>query len=1091
MAVFKSSNHAPSLSEIDLNESNDFTCQINTSGESVQAYKIQILSGRGDEVLVDGNANDGKGTNLTIPVKNKGILRVKSDAITDKSKLINGKDYQWGIRTYTAPIGSTAQPKTLVCNGFIVGSTQYVIWVDLNIDSLTIETPSSPDSSYLGGKWEFKDVANGVNASLEGNIKFKSDGVSYTQMVINKTNKSISYQVSGTKTQVYTQENGWVKDAYKTIEIENGQNIYAPLKVFIQTYAEKKSNAKYTDDQIKQKKIEAKDNINNLLQYDRYIEFKIAEENISTQILPFAKEYESNTVYPPVLNSSDGKYYVQRKKINWVEKELGREKRIIKIECEENFDYNFKDGTPFNIYLCSDKHTPNSVYVDPNDIIEPSNYIVIYESKTEYDAAKGDTENANDPTKGIIRNSSRKIMGYSSDTGEIRVSEPFDPVPVNGNYYRIFEYDMIEKKYTEKSGSVAQMIGGSPIENDLFKVYSNNWTGNNNYLANRIFIQPNINIKTDKTNFNEIVFDDGTRLDIKQIIDETTGEDITFEKLDNTQWLLKHKAFTLLKSSGDLYNNLLPKTNYSVYTDFMDSTPYNIFYARETPDLKITYTNLNQISTTIQESITNQVGYRDILFRTIWKYKNDSMPLQEVKYYQYRLYDEDRVLIGKSEELYSTELYGSNGNYKTILNWSFKGLESGKEKDRPRKYNIELVVVDQYGKEFKTSEDFYVYYFIEADVAPLMVSLDCDEKAIKVELATPAYVTSTNDGSYATVDEKDIQADYLDIPKGEVLNYTTIVSDEEKPIIISENMSLLTRFQIKGDFIQEIPSGGELEVIKFASKRYTDKENNIFVIDEYKFTIGSFTTFYVNSNNEFVKNENQFKMKWYKNDEILKCWDKNTLDYADLSFLWNDFLVPENIQSALQNKEDADLYIVQFSEADTKSLTKNNANSKLIQKFKETYADVTLKNGMRILLKETYNTSGEDISSKFLSSGIYKYNNKIWEADLSTEYIFVDNFNSLSNIGITLDDFGIPEDCIGEDGKIFYWYDGETDGNGNVIIDETTNEIATDYIWIENNHLNTKNIETLNKIWFILYFVSNNAVENQYTCILDIENPNK
>ena len=45
---------------------------------------------------------------------------------------------------------------------------------------------------------------------------------------------------------------------------------------------------------------------------------------------------------------------MKRKKINWVEKELGESKNITKIECEDSFEYNYKDGVYFDIYLCSD-----------------------------------------------------------------------------------------------------------------------------------------------------------------------------------------------------------------------------------------------------------------------------------------------------------------------------------------------------------------------------------------------------------------------------------------------------------------------------------------------------------------------------------------------------------------------------------------------------------------------------------------------------------------------------------------------------------------------------------------------------------------
>ena len=49
-----------------------------------------------------------------------------------QSNLKNGKDYQWGIRTYNTTKGYTKQPNTVVCNGFLVGSTKYVILTKKN-----------------------------------------------------------------------------------------------------------------------------------------------------------------------------------------------------------------------------------------------------------------------------------------------------------------------------------------------------------------------------------------------------------------------------------------------------------------------------------------------------------------------------------------------------------------------------------------------------------------------------------------------------------------------------------------------------------------------------------------------------------------------------------------------------------------------------------------------------------------------------------------------------------------------------------------------------------------------------------------------
>ena len=345
MAVFKPSNHSPNLSEIDLTQKNEFNCQVNTSGESIRAYKLQILSERGDEVICDGKKRTINGVtyeNAGIdcsPIKNKGFLKISdisqgADIISGKS-LENGKNYQWGLRTYGAPIGSKDQPRTTVCEGFIVGSTQYVIWVNMG-------------------------------SATEKDRKVANDN----------------------------------------------------------------------------------------LQSDRYIEFNIPKDSISNSILPFSENYNNsnNLIYPPEPNNSSKDAYVKRQKINWVEKELGENKDITKIECEDNFDYNYKDGVSFNIYLCSDQHTPNSIFVDPNDQIELYNFIVIYNNEADYNAAvaAGDTPGTTSPSV-TPRNPATKIYGYSSDTGEIRVRDPFDPVPINGNYYRIFEYDSINKTYKEKS----------------------------------------------------------------------------------------------------------------------------------------------------------------------------------------------------------------------------------------------------------------------------------------------------------------------------------------------------------------------------------------------------------------------------------------------------------------------------------------------------------------------------------------------------------------------------------------------------------------------------------------------------------------
>ena len=83
---------------------------------------------------------DGNPTMLDKPVQNKEDLKIPSVSkySTGMSELNNGKDYQWQVRTYEAPLNSTNQPQTLICSGYLTGSTRYVIWTN-NSDQLAID----------------------------------------------------------------------------------------------------------------------------------------------------------------------------------------------------------------------------------------------------------------------------------------------------------------------------------------------------------------------------------------------------------------------------------------------------------------------------------------------------------------------------------------------------------------------------------------------------------------------------------------------------------------------------------------------------------------------------------------------------------------------------------------------------------------------------------------------------------------------------------------------------------------------------------------------------------------------------------------
>lgn len=598
MSIFKPSNHTPNMQEVDLDTSNTFSCLVNTSGETVKAYKLNVLSREGEPIYT-GNATD-----LLAPVQNKGQLNIYNiDSNThDTGKTFdNGKDYQWNVRLYNEKIHSTEQPNTKVCEGFLVGSTKSVVWSKIPKD----------------------------------------------------------------ETEVLDQ-----------------------------------------------------------ILYDRYIEFVVPNGNSLVIGAHEPDDKELPTTYP----------YRQRKKIDWVTKEIGNNEDYVKIETTEPFDYDYIDNTEYQIYLCSDEHTVTSAYADPNTNINVANYIVMYANAAK---AYADLANGAGPGEGAPQSlySARKVVGYSSDTGEIRVHDAWPNAPTNGMVYRTFTQDVSTGVYSElfssdivfnvpanatyydttvkatsgspityyndvalsnaagtlqtntscnlftmnggsngavpvstifygaatyyipahnggtipananyvatnvdgRKGNIvansvvyqvgfdeliptvkgiectgddkykmyeAQIIGGNPINNSsYFKSITNRWDANPNGV-HRLFIQPNINIKPDLTNPDEIIFDNGVRVNIPEQykINNDKKIDLTFNKLDNTQWLLEDNTENIAGTSivtGEFapvipVNQSVPvvsQTDYIVYTSFADSMPNNIIYARTAPKITLQYRN--------------------------------------------------------------------------------------------------------------------------------------------------------------------------------------------------------------------------------------------------------------------------------------------------------------------------------------------------------------------------------------------------------------------------------------------------------------------------------------------------------------------
>ena len=828
MAVYKPSQFIPSLDEIDANQNNTFSCQVNTSGNPAKAYKLDILSIDGETTIYDGAA-----TNLSSQVLNKGRLQIPnvSNTTSGMSKLVNGKDYQWGARIYDAIVGSTAQPKTLVCSGYLVGSTRYVLWT-------TTDYTTTPDALVM----------------------------------------------------------------------------------------------------------------------DRWIEFNMSNQS---NYLPVPNPNPDNMVLPTGA-------YRERKQISWVENELGWNKNFIKIELEEPFTYNYKDETEFQVYLCSDQHTQTSVFIDPNDVIERGYYIEIYT-----------------PDGQTLLETKRKIMGYGESTGEVRVQDPFNSIPVNGQIFKIYSYDYVTATYTEQSFTSSNKVGGAPVAG-TFKVVNNRWDSSKKQL----FIQPNVNIKTDITNPNEIVFDNnGARVDINKTISTTVvprkTTDTTFNPLDNSQWLL-----TSGTSPTSIIPSVSPKSYYKVYSDFMDTFPFSVFYARTTPTRVLQFKNANEMVGVDNPFITvnndTAINWRDVTFNTTW----NQIEGVEVKYYHYYLYDANGDLVTESDDIYNS-----------IMEWTFRGLISGTE-TQPEHYSIKIKIVDQYDKEFTNEASFLVYYEVEQGIIPLDVSLNCDEHGMLVVPQAPVYVLTKDDGNMPTVDSRDLNSieDYLQIPAGEVLNYVCMDDAEQTPIVITPDFSYFTKFQLTADFLKNIKKNNEETILKIAHA--TDISTGVakdFV--EYSLKISGFETFYQDDNGVFHLNPNVGQIKLYKENNItpIACFDgKSSYDLFE-----ND--VDKKLKKPTQVK-----YALQDA---------SYGAYKSYEYLPRPYAG-----NLELNTDTIYTALNDSIFSGeiYRAGALYKWNGGNGYVQVTdSQYVYVETLNQVE--GATYDSLGVPETCRSSDNITVGW----------------------------------------------------------------------
>ena len=216
--------------------------------------------------------------------------------------------------------------------------------------------------------------------------------------------------------------------------------------------------------------------------------------------------------------------------------------------------------------------------------------------------------------------------------------------------------------------------------------------------------------------------------------------------------------------------------------------------------------------------------------------------------------------------------------------------------------------------------------------------------------------------------------------------------------------------------------------------------------DVFQMTLGSFDSYYVTDDGTIVKNEGQFKFRFYKNEDTtpLTCFNGGTEDFYNIQLNdeYQEFVTAVNPRYAVQ---DSSLYtfITNFPlrpDPDVKYLLTN---------------DIVYK-------------------GKMYYQGAYQNTGNGWQPITTEEYFFVETLNQIP--GFTFDDLNVPTNAR------------DADGNSLLYTDENN-------IWVDTGDYSDKiNKDALNKKWFSLYLIVNNENTQEdgtgevVTCEIEINN---
>ena len=216
------------------------------------------------------------------------------------------------------------------------------------------------------------------------------------------------------------------------------------------------------------------------------------------------------------------------------------------------------------------------------------------------------------------------------------------------------------------------------------------------------------------------------------------------------------------------------ETHYYVYSDFIETVPDYVFYARQTPTISI-------------NAISNPVTSRHYDFQGVYS-QSDNVP---IIYYIYNLYmrnnDGSFSLIDTTDRIYSAR-----------LTYSYDSLRSGNV------YAIELIVENDMGTIVSTNQiEFNVSYDIIEYLQQPTATFDSSKNAVNISWTAPVEHTATTN---SIINNTPVNPNYLyNVPYTGVNSlytngYTATWSSESGLFEMPSSFNITMQFSPDEDF---------------------------------------------------------------------------------------------------------------------------------------------------------------------------------------------------------------------------------------------------------------------------------------------------